>query len=226
MRLSKECTAGLSNSCKFLFPAIIKQGSFWIQVQNGDAVFWTNPAMTIRSLQRFTYFLGIDFKLAWMQRIIIIVFLATNWVNHLSSVSRPELIRAIVDCGFEHPSEVQHECIPQAGPRDMTKKGDRLDLPLTLWQIWKLIGNPTEHVILLVTGMTGMTGMTGWGGRSNGHQCPGHSGNGCPVSGAVLEATWEFGNRTAHFWSSKSWKGVKIYCIYYYNIIILFAVYT
>merc|ERR1711881_316280 len=22
--------------------------------------------------------------------------------------------RAIVDCGFEHPSEVQHECIPQA----------------------------------------------------------------------------------------------------------------
>eukprot|EP00435_Cladocopium_sp_Y103_P038668 s1526_g10.t1 len=26
----------------------------------------------------------------------------------------PELIRAIVDCGFEHPSEVQHECIPQA----------------------------------------------------------------------------------------------------------------
>ncbi|CAE7412467.1 AIP1 [Symbiodinium pilosum] len=27
---------------------------------------------------------------------------------------KPELIRAIVDCGFEHPSEVQHECIPQA----------------------------------------------------------------------------------------------------------------
>ncbi|KAJ8267406.1 hypothetical protein COCON_G00125780 [Conger conger] len=26
----------------------------------------------------------------------------------------PELLRAIVDCGFEHPSEVQHECIPQA----------------------------------------------------------------------------------------------------------------
>jgi len=25
-----------------------------------------------------------------------------------------ELIRAITDCGFEHPSEVQHECIPQA----------------------------------------------------------------------------------------------------------------
>merc|ERR1712085_16006 len=24
------------------------------------------------------------------------------------------LLRAIVDCGFEHPSEVQHECIPQA----------------------------------------------------------------------------------------------------------------
>jgi ATP-dependent RNA helicase UAP56/SUB2 len=27
---------------------------------------------------------------------------------------RPELLRSIVDCGFEHPSEVQHECIPQA----------------------------------------------------------------------------------------------------------------
>jgi len=27
---------------------------------------------------------------------------------------KAELTRAIVDCGFEHPSEVQHECIPQA----------------------------------------------------------------------------------------------------------------
>jgi ATP-dependent RNA helicase UAP56/SUB2 len=27
---------------------------------------------------------------------------------------KPELIRVIVDCGFEHPSEVQHACIPQA----------------------------------------------------------------------------------------------------------------
>ena len=27
---------------------------------------------------------------------------------------KPELLRAIVDCGFEHPSEVQHECIPHA----------------------------------------------------------------------------------------------------------------
>jgi ATP-dependent RNA helicase UAP56/SUB2 len=27
---------------------------------------------------------------------------------------KPELLRAIVDCGFEHPSEVQHETIPQA----------------------------------------------------------------------------------------------------------------
>eukprot|EP01067_Filipodium_phascolosomae_P007465 Filipodium_phascolosomae@DN598_c0_g1_i2.p1 len=26
----------------------------------------------------------------------------------------PALLRAIKDCGFEHPSEVQHECIPQA----------------------------------------------------------------------------------------------------------------
>merc|ERR1711988_232681 len=27
---------------------------------------------------------------------------------------KPELLRATVDCGFEHPSEVRHECIPQA----------------------------------------------------------------------------------------------------------------
>lgn len=25
---------------------------------------------------------------------------------------RPELMKAITDCGFEHPSEVQQECIP------------------------------------------------------------------------------------------------------------------
>lgn len=29
-------------------------------------------------------------------------------------VLKPELLRAITDCGFEHPSEVQHECIPAA----------------------------------------------------------------------------------------------------------------
>eukprot|EP00931_Biecheleriopsis_adriatica_P050970 TRINITY_DN2952_c0_g1_i1.p1 TRINITY_DN2952_c0_g1~~TRINITY_DN2952_c0_g1_i1.p1 ORF type:complete len:435 (-),score=121.80 TRINITY_DN2952_c0_g1_i1:31-1335(-) len=27
---------------------------------------------------------------------------------------KPELMKAIVECGFEHPSEVQHACIPQA----------------------------------------------------------------------------------------------------------------
>jgi ATP-dependent RNA helicase UAP56/SUB2 len=27
---------------------------------------------------------------------------------------KPELLRAVTDCGFEHPSEVQHEAIPQA----------------------------------------------------------------------------------------------------------------
>eukprot|EP00941_MAST-03F_sp_MAST-3F-sp1_P003365 g3365.t1 len=29
-------------------------------------------------------------------------------------ILKPELLKAVVDCGFEHPSEVQHECIPQA----------------------------------------------------------------------------------------------------------------
>ena len=27
---------------------------------------------------------------------------------------KPELLRAISDCGFEHSSSIQHECIPQA----------------------------------------------------------------------------------------------------------------
>jgi len=27
---------------------------------------------------------------------------------------KPELLKAVTDCGFEHPSEVQHECIPNA----------------------------------------------------------------------------------------------------------------
>jgi ATP-dependent RNA helicase UAP56/SUB2 len=29
-------------------------------------------------------------------------------------ILKEETVRAVVDCGFEHPSEVQHECIPQA----------------------------------------------------------------------------------------------------------------
>lgn len=34
--------------------------------------------------------------------------------NFRDFILKPELLRAVVDCGFEHPSEVQHECIPQA----------------------------------------------------------------------------------------------------------------
>jgi len=34
--------------------------------------------------------------------------------NFRDFMLKPELARAIVDCGFEHPSEVQHECIPSA----------------------------------------------------------------------------------------------------------------
>lgn len=29
-------------------------------------------------------------------------------------VLKPELLKAVTDCGFEHPSEVQHECIPHS----------------------------------------------------------------------------------------------------------------
>ena len=32
---------------------------------------------------------------------------------------KPEILRAIGDCGFEHPSEIQHECIPQVKGEDI-----------------------------------------------------------------------------------------------------------
>jgi ATP-dependent RNA helicase UAP56/SUB2 len=34
--------------------------------------------------------------------------------NFRDFILKPELLQAVQDCGFEHPSEVQHECIPQA----------------------------------------------------------------------------------------------------------------
>jgi len=41
-------------------------------------------------------------------------YVAINSSGFRDFLLKPELLRAIVDCGFEHPSEVQHECIPQA----------------------------------------------------------------------------------------------------------------
>jgi ATP-dependent RNA helicase UAP56/SUB2 len=44
---------------------------------------------------------------------------ATSYASiHSSSFKdfllKPELLRALMDCGYEHPSEVQYQCIPQA----------------------------------------------------------------------------------------------------------------
>jgi len=41
-------------------------------------------------------------------------YVAIHAVGFREFLLRPELLRSISDCGFEHPSEVQHECIPQA----------------------------------------------------------------------------------------------------------------
>lgn len=41
-------------------------------------------------------------------------YVALNSSGFKDFLLKPELLRAVVDCGFEHPSEVQHECIPQA----------------------------------------------------------------------------------------------------------------
>jgi len=41
-------------------------------------------------------------------------YVAINSSGFRDFLLKPELLRAIIDCGFEHPSEVQHECIPQS----------------------------------------------------------------------------------------------------------------
>ena len=49
---------------------------------------------------------------------------------------KPEVLRAIVDCGFEHPSEIQHECIPQV---------TSIFFPLSLGCIKSLIYDDTRR---------------------------------------------------------------------------------
>lgn len=41
-------------------------------------------------------------------------YVAVHSTGFRDFLLKPELLRAIADCGFEHPSEVQHECIPQS----------------------------------------------------------------------------------------------------------------
>ena len=41
-------------------------------------------------------------------------FFALHSAGFRELMLKPELLRAIADCGFEHPSEVQNQCIPQA----------------------------------------------------------------------------------------------------------------
>jgi ATP-dependent RNA helicase UAP56/SUB2 len=41
-------------------------------------------------------------------------YISTHSSGFRDFLLKPEILRAIFDCGFEHPSEVQHQCIPQA----------------------------------------------------------------------------------------------------------------
>jgi superfamily II DNA/RNA helicase len=41
-------------------------------------------------------------------------YVSTHSSGFRDFLLKPEILKAIGDCGFEHPSEVQHECIPQA----------------------------------------------------------------------------------------------------------------
>ena len=45
---------------------------------------------------------------------------------------KPEVLRSIVECGFEHPSEVQHECIPQVDI-EQNKKNRRLNCEIEFY---------------------------------------------------------------------------------------------
>lgn len=43
-----------------------------------------------------------------------LMYTAIHAASFKDMLLKPELQRAIQDCGFEHPSEVQQECIPKA----------------------------------------------------------------------------------------------------------------
>lgn len=65
---------------------------------------------------------------------------------------KPQLLRAIVDCGFEHPSEVQHECIPNAllgmDVICQAKSGMGKTAVFVLATLQQL--NPSDHVSVVV----------------------------------------------------------------------------
>lgn len=44
----------------------------------------------------------------------ILQYSSVNAAGFKDLLLKPQLQRAIVECGFEHPSDVQQECIPQA----------------------------------------------------------------------------------------------------------------
>ena len=58
---------------------------------------------------------------------------------------KPEVLRAIVDCGFEHPSEVQHEFIPQ-----VRKAQEYLKTMMIRAGVWKLRLNVPQPLTSLL----------------------------------------------------------------------------
>jgi len=70
-------------------------------------------------------------------------------------VLKSELLRAITDCGFEHPSEVQHECIPAALTgsdiicQAKSGMGKTAVFVLTTLQQLELPGAPTPSALVL-----------------------------------------------------------------------------
>lgn len=68
---------------------------------------------------------------------------------------KPELMKAVADCGFEHPSPVQHECIPQAILGDdlicQAKSGTGKTAVFVIATLQQIDTNPTDdHVMVLV----------------------------------------------------------------------------
>ena len=75
---------------------------------------------------------------------------------------KPEVLRAIVDCGFEHPSEIQHECIPQV------RRNDSLDDGRTSMMNSAGVKKPDAYVAWLCSP---------WPGAARGGAGPGREGD-------------------------------------------------
>lgn len=66
------------------------------------------------AMQTGTTLLHIHFDECWLFDFRMTAYTGVLSAGFKDLLLKPQLQRAITECGFEHPSEVQQECIPQA----------------------------------------------------------------------------------------------------------------